>query len=83
MPNLRRIIEPLELFGVESFGDSAVVVKARLKTQPIERASNGRPRRRLRRTSLEPVHHSLIDSKTAEAKVGFLQAIAEFQRPCR
>lgn len=37
-----KILEPMELFGVDSFGDSAVIIKARLKTQPIEQWSVGR-----------------------------------------
>lgn len=45
-----KIIEPIEIFGVESFGDSAVVVKARLKTRPIEQWTVGREyRRRLKK----------------------------------
>ncbi|WP_437683901.1 mechanosensitive ion channel family protein [Sorangium sp. So ce131] len=44
------ILEPLELFGVESFDDRAVVVRARIKTQPIEQWQVGREyRRRLKR----------------------------------
>ena len=31
-----RILEPMEVMGVDSFGDSAVVIKARLKTKPIQ-----------------------------------------------
>jgi small conductance mechanosensitive channel len=45
-----KIIEPMEIFGVDSFGDNAVVLKARLKTQPIEQWSVGREyRRRLKK----------------------------------
>ncbi len=45
-----KILEPMEVFGVESFGDSAVVMKARLKTQPIEQWAVGREyRRRLKK----------------------------------
>ncbi|MFP4095900.1 MAG: mechanosensitive ion channel family protein [Cyclobacteriaceae bacterium] len=36
------ILEPLEIFGVDRFGDSAVVVKARFKTKPIKQWSVGR-----------------------------------------
>jgi len=44
-----RIIEPIEVFGVDKFGDSAVVIKARLKTRPIEQWNVGREfRRRLK-----------------------------------
>lgn len=42
----QRILEPLEIFGVDAFGDSAVVIKARLKTLPGEQWSVGREYRR-------------------------------------
>lgn len=46
----RKILEPIEIFGVDSFGDNAVVIKARLKTVPIEQWAVGREyRRRLKR----------------------------------
>ncbi len=45
-----KILEPIEIFGVESFADSAVVIKARIKTQPIEQWPVGREyRRRLKK----------------------------------
>lgn len=45
-----KIIEPMEIFGVDSFDDSAVVIKARLKTLPIEQWAVGREyRRRLKK----------------------------------
>lgn len=45
-----KIIEPMEIFGVDEFSDSAVVIKARLKTQPIEQWKVGREyRRRLKK----------------------------------
>lgn len=37
-----RILEPLEVLGVDSFGDSAVVIKARIKTRPIQQWNVGR-----------------------------------------
>lgn len=37
-----KINEPLEIFGVDNFGDSAVVVKARFKTKPGQQWSVGR-----------------------------------------
>ena len=40
------IIEPLEIFGVDQFADSAVVIKARFKTRPIQQWSVGREYRR-------------------------------------
>ncbi len=45
-----RILEPIEVFGVDDFADSAVVIKARLKTLPIEQWNVGREyRRRLKK----------------------------------
>ncbi len=36
------ILEPLEVFGVDQFADSAVVIKARIKTPPVKQWSVGR-----------------------------------------
>src|SRR5690606_21780075 len=36
------IVEPVEINGVDAFGDNAVVIKARIKTQPIKQWSVGR-----------------------------------------
>ena len=45
-----KIIADLEVFGLDSFGDSAIVIKARLKCQPGEQAGVGREyRKRLKR----------------------------------
>jgi len=45
-----RVIEPLEVLGVDAFADSAVVVKARLKTRPMQQWAVGREyRRRLKK----------------------------------
>jgi small conductance mechanosensitive channel len=45
-----KILEPIEILGVDQFGDSAVVIKARLKTLPIEQWAVGREyRRRLKK----------------------------------
>lgn len=41
-----KILEPMEVFGVEAFEDNAVVIKARLKTSPIEQWAVGREYRR-------------------------------------
>jgi small conductance mechanosensitive channel len=44
------ILEPIEIFGVDDFADSAVIIKARLKTRPIEQWNVGREyRRRLKK----------------------------------
>ena len=46
-PNM---LEPIEIFGVDQFADSAVVIKARLKTVPIQQWFVGREyRRRLKK----------------------------------
>lgn len=45
-----RILEPIEVFGVDDFGESDVTIKARLKTVPIEQWNVGREyRRRLKK----------------------------------
>ncbi len=45
-----RILEPIEILGVDNFADSAVVIKARLKTRPIQQWNVGREyRRRLKK----------------------------------
>lgn len=44
------ILDPLDILGVDEFGDSAVVIKARLKTLPIQQWMVGREyRRRLKK----------------------------------
>ena len=44
------IIEPIEILGVDDFGDSAIVIKARIKTKPIKQWNIGREyRRRLKK----------------------------------
>jgi moderate conductance mechanosensitive channel len=44
------IIEDIEIFGVDQFADSAVVIKGRIKTRPIKQWEVGREyRRRLKR----------------------------------
>lgn len=45
-----KILEPIEIFGVDNFGESEVTIKARLKTLPIEQWTVGREyRRRLKK----------------------------------
>ncbi|MFC1617046.1 mechanosensitive ion channel family protein [Candidatus Margulisiibacteriota bacterium] len=41
-----KILEPIEIFGVDKFADSAVIIKARLKTKPIEQWAVGREYRK-------------------------------------
>jgi small conductance mechanosensitive channel len=44
------MLEPIEIMGVDAFGESEVVIKARIKTLPIEQWSVGREyRRRLKK----------------------------------
>jgi small conductance mechanosensitive channel len=46
----RKILEPIEILGVDAFGESEVVIKARIKTLPIEQWGVGREyRRRLKK----------------------------------
>jgi small conductance mechanosensitive channel len=40
------ILEPIEIFGVDAFKDASVVIKARLKTRPIQQWTVGREYRR-------------------------------------
>lgn len=40
------ILEPMEVFGLDQFGDSAIVIKARIKTKPIKQWSVGREYRK-------------------------------------
>ena len=40
------IIEPIEVFGLDQFGDSALVIKARIKTKPIQQWRVGREYRK-------------------------------------
>lgn len=47
---MHRILAPLEILGVDAFADSAVIIKARIKTLPIEQWSVGREfNRRMKR----------------------------------
>ena len=41
------ILEPLEVFGLDAFGDSAIVIKGRIKTRPIKQWAVGRAFNRL------------------------------------
>ena len=46
----QHILQPIEIFGVDQFGESEVVIKARLKTLPIQQWTVGREyRRRLKK----------------------------------
>jgi small conductance mechanosensitive channel len=41
------MLEPLEVFGLDAFGDSAIVIKGRIKTRPIKQWQVGRAFNRL------------------------------------
>jgi small conductance mechanosensitive channel len=42
----RLMVEDIEIFGVDQFGDSAVIIKGRLRTRPIKQWEVGREYRR-------------------------------------
>ena len=49
-PYASAILEPIEILGLDAFADSAVIVKARIKTRPIQQWTVGREfNRRLKR----------------------------------
>jgi small conductance mechanosensitive channel len=60
------ILEPLEVLGVDRFADSAVVIKSRIKTQPLEqwrvgREMNRRIKKRFDREGIEiPFPHQTL-----------------------
>ncbi len=41
-----KILEPMEIYGLDSFGDSALIVKGRIKTKPIQQWTVGREYRK-------------------------------------
>jgi small-conductance mechanosensitive channel len=49
----RRILEPIEILGVDDFRDSAVMIKARWKTLPLEQWTVGREYRRRLKKALD------------------------------
>jgi len=76
----KKILEPMEIMGVDSFADSAVVIKARIKTKPVQQWSVGREyRRRLKKAFDEkgieiPFPHRTI---TWADSSGPIQALVE------
>jgi len=67
------IIEPLEIWGVDKFADSAVIIKARIKTLPIKQWKVGREinRRIKKRFDEEGIeipfpHHSLYAGEASK-----------------
>lgn len=51
-----KILEPMEVFGVEAFEENAVIVKARIKTIPIEQWTVGREYRRRLKAAFDANH---------------------------
>ncbi len=41
-----KFVEPIEIVGVDNFADSAVVIRIRIKTRPLEQWNVGREYRR-------------------------------------
>lgn len=72
-----KIIEPVEVLGVENFADSSVVIRLRIKTKPIEQWTIGREyRRRLKRAfdaeGIEiPFPHRTLHLSEASAPLAF------------
>jgi len=76
------ILEPLEVFGLDQFGDSAIVIKGRIKTKPIKqwqvgRAFNRLVKQRFDENSIEiPFPHQTIyfgQDKDGSAPPAFIQ----------
>jgi small conductance mechanosensitive channel len=61
----RVILEPLEVFGVESFTETTVMIKARFKTQPAQQYTVGREFRRRLKYALQGA--GLLDNPVATA----------------
>ncbi len=77
-PNM---LEPLEILGLDSFGDSAVVIRARLKTLPLKQWSTGREYNRRLKAAFDahgieiPFPHTTIyfgEDKQGQAPAGRL-----------
>ncbi len=83
-----KILEPLEIMGVENFADSAVVVRARFKTKPLHQWAVGREyRRRLKKAFDEqgieiPFPHTTLywGAETDPLRVVSQEAAAELER---
>ena len=81
----KQTLQPIEVFGVDSFGASEVVIKARIKTQPIQQWFVGREyRRRLKKAfdakgiEIPFPHHSIyIGEATKPLEVLLKQAAPE------
>ncbi len=70
------MLEPIEIMGVDNFTDSAVIIKARLKTLPLEQFTIGREyRRRLKKV----FDAEKIEMPVAQMAVSAAPASAPFQ----
>lgn len=81
------IIADMEIFGVDNFADSAIVIKCRLKTQPIRQWEIGREyRRRLKKAFDEAgveipfPHRTLYFGEQQEGALAALAGAASKQR---
>ncbi len=80
-----RILEDLEVLGVDQFADSAVVIKARIKTMPIQQWTVGRELRRRIKFAFDekgieiPFPHLSID--VGEASKPFAVQLKEREMP--
>lgn len=84
------IIEDIEIFGVDQFADSAVVIKGRIKTQPIRQWEVGREyRRRLKRAfddagvEIPFPHRTLYLGDQPDSPLAKLASASEARSPAR
>ncbi|NNG04549.1 MAG: mechanosensitive ion channel [Inquilinus sp.] len=82
----QQILEPIEILGVDAFADSAVIIKARIKTKPIKqwfvgREFNRRMKRRFDELGIEiPFPHMTLyfgEDKKGEAPPAHLRFDAD------
>jgi moderate conductance mechanosensitive channel len=52
-----KIIEPMDILGLDEFGDSAIIIKARLKTKPMQQWAVGREYRKRLKYAFD--HHNI------------------------
>lgn len=86
------ILEPLEIFGLDAFGDSAIVIKGRIKTLPIKQWQVGRAFNRLIKQRFDehgieiPFPHRTLyfgQDKEGKAPPAFVQAEALLRESAR
>jgi moderate conductance mechanosensitive channel len=65
------MLEPIEILGVEGFTESAVTIKARLKTQPLQQFAIGREYRRRLKKAFDAVGIEMpLAQRAARAEAG-------------